>query len=70
MADRLLTFADLQEVLSLSRRTCIRLRDNGTLPAVKIGRAVRFRLSDVERYLESGCVPLYRTQAPGRRARA
>jgi len=68
MEDRLLTFADLTQVLSVSRRTAIRLRDNGTIPSVKIGRAVRFRLSDVERFIETG-IPHFRTQAPTRRGR-
>lgn len=68
--DRLLTFEDLTEVLSVSRRTAIRLRDNGSIPAVKIGRSVRFRLSDVERFIESGGVPDRLTKSPGRRGRS
>ena len=69
MEDRLLTFADLTQVLSVSRRTAIRLRDNGTIPSVKIGRAVRFRLSDIQRFIESGGVPHRLTEGP-RRGRA
>ena len=70
MTDKLLTFEDLMGVLSVSRRTAVRLRDNGSIPAVKIGRSVRFRLSDVQRFIESGGIPHRLTQGPGRRARS
>jgi len=64
--DKLLTFEDLTEVLSVSRRTAIRLRDNGSIPAVKIGRSVRFRLSDIQAFIERGGVPHRLTEVPRR----
>ncbi len=37
----------------VSRSTAYRLRDSGAVPHVKIGRAVRIRREDAERWYES-----------------
>lgn len=37
----------------VSRSTAYRLRDSGDVPHVKIGRAVRIRREDAERWYES-----------------
>jgi len=40
---------------SVSRSTAYRLRDQGVLPHVKIGRAVRIKREDAERWYQSLC---------------
>jgi excisionase family DNA binding protein len=55
MADEIKDFysvKELAEVLSVSQRTIFRLMERGDLPYYEIGRAKRFRKSDVEAYLE------------------
>jgi excisionase family DNA binding protein len=44
---RLLTLAEVAAYLQLSQKTVRRLR----IPCVRLGRSVRFRPSDVERFL-------------------
>lgn len=63
MNDELLTYEQVGELLKVCRRSLIRWQNNGILPApVYLGRCVRFRKSDIERFLESGCVPHYKTR--------
>ena len=50
----LLTVNELAHHLSVSRWTVYKLVRDGKLRAVKVGTRNRFRLSDVERYLERG----------------
>ena len=46
----------LAELLGLSLRTVRRLDSSGKLPRpVRIGGAVRWRLSEITRWLEAGC---------------
>lgn len=52
--DRLLTVPEVAEVLRVSVRLVNRLFATGELPRVKIGRAARARLSDVERIIAEG----------------
>lgn len=67
----LLGIPGMQDLLGgVSRRAVIRWRDNGTLPpALKVGRLIRWRRSDIEKWIESGCVPFWQTQTPTRRGR-
>ena len=51
MADDLLTTAEVEALLRVSRQTLVRWRKDGTLPAVKIGRLVRYRRDAVEALL-------------------
>ncbi len=53
-ADRLLTVPEVAECLGISVRLVNRLFATGELPRVKIGRAARARLSDVERIMAEG----------------
>lgn len=62
------TAADLAEYLSLSTSTILDRWERGELPGVKIGRAVRFRISEVEAVLECRRGPVKPQQAPGREA--
>ncbi len=38
--------------LAISTRTLWTLTDDGTMPVVRIGRAVRYRVADLEAYAE------------------
>ena len=52
--DRLLTVREVAKMLSVSIRLVNRLFATNQLPRVKIGRAARARLSDVERIIAEG----------------
>jgi excisionase family DNA binding protein len=55
-ATKLLTRDDLCERLRLSKRTISRMLSAGKLPPpVQIGRCVRWRERDIERWIEDGC---------------
>jgi predicted DNA-binding transcriptional regulator AlpA len=57
---RLIDIAELSAITGLSRATLWRHHDEGRIPAgLKIGRAVRWRLAEIRRWLDAGC--------PGRR---
>jgi excisionase family DNA binding protein len=42
-----MTTAEVQTLLRVSRPTLARWREDGTLPALKLGRLVRYKRSDV-----------------------
>lgn len=46
-----------QEILSCSRTTLFRLSRSGHLTPVKLGRAVRYRLDELERLAATGTNP-------------
>ncbi len=48
----LVTVEQAVEILSLSRRTLWKLTKEGKLPAVRHGRAVRYAVEDLRRYVE------------------
>ena len=52
--DRLLTVREVAKMLGVSVRLVNRLFATGQLPRVKIGRAARARLSDVNRIMAQG----------------
>jgi len=54
MPPEILTILDVAKMLKLSKRTICNLMVDGTnpLPALRIGRSVRFRRSDVDSWLE------------------
>lgn len=47
----LLTVPELAAVLRVGRNTAYRLIDDGTIPAIKIGRQIRVYREDVIRYV-------------------
>lgn len=47
------TVSQLAELLQLNEMTIYRMVNRGTLPCYVIGRAKRFRRSDVDEFLES-----------------
>lgn len=51
-----MTAAEVMGKLRISRQTLYRWRQDGTLPALKIGRLVRYRREDVEALLSPATV--------------
>lgn len=49
-----LTVAEVADLLKLNQQTVRNWIDQGSLPAVRVGRRVRIRRSDLERKLEAG----------------
>jgi len=53
---KLLTANAVGEMLSLSKRQIFRLKSSGRIPApVKIGGSVRWKHTDIERWISLGC---------------
>ena len=52
--DSFLTVAEVAEMLKLNQQTVRNWIDQGSLPALRVGRRVRIRRSDLERMLEEG----------------
>lgn len=53
---RLIDINELSAITGLSRATLWRHHDEGRIPAgVKIGRAVRWRLTEIRDWLDAGC---------------
>jgi excisionase family DNA binding protein len=52
VSDRLLTAAELAERLGFTAGTIVDWAEAGTIPAFKLGGRLRFRLSEVEVWLE------------------
>jgi excisionase family DNA binding protein len=50
--NRLLTKSDVAEMLNISLRQVDLLRDAGAFPIYKVGGQIRFKLVDIESYLE------------------
>lgn len=56
--ERLLTAQTVAEKLSLSKRAVFRMKSAGLIcPCIKVGAgAIRWRQSDIEKWIEWGCV--------------
>ena len=52
--DSFLTVAEVAEMLKLNQQTVRNWIDQGSLPALRVGRRVRIRRSDLDRMLEDG----------------
>ena len=52
--DEFLTVADVASTLKLNQQTVRNWIDAGSLPAVRVGRRVRIKRSDLDRILENG----------------
>lgn len=61
-----LTVAEVAETLKLNQQTVRNWIDQGSLPALRVGRRVRIKRSDFERILEESYSP--GATAPSRRA--
>jgi excisionase family DNA binding protein len=55
--ERLLTIADVAYRLAISRDTVYRLVRSGALAPLRVGDRLRFRVSDLEAYLERDTGP-------------
>lgn len=66
-----LTVAEVAQTLKLNQQTVRNWIDQGSLPALRIGRRVRIRRSDFERLIEAGATQAGATRAqPGPSAEA
>jgi excisionase family DNA binding protein len=54
LEESFLTVADVAEMLKLNQQTVRNWIDQGSLPALRVGRRVRIKRSDLERVLEEG----------------
>jgi excisionase family DNA binding protein len=54
LEDSFLTVAEVAEMLKLNQQTVRNWIDQGSLPAVRVGRRVRIKRSDLERVLDEG----------------
>jgi len=54
--EKLLTVDELAEVLSVKKSTIYQWRHLGLIPYIKVGRFVRFREKDIQRWLSSRAV--------------
>ncbi len=54
MEDRFLTVLDIAELLKLNQQTVRNWIDAGKLPAVRVGRRVRIRQSELDRFIAAG----------------
>ncbi len=54
--EEFLTVAEVAALLKLNQQTVRNWIDQGSLPALKVGRRVRIRRSDLERVLEDGAI--------------
>jgi excisionase family DNA binding protein len=54
VGDSFLTVAEVAQMLKLNQQTVRNWIDQGSLPAVRVGRRVRIKRSDFERVLEAG----------------
>ena len=64
--DEFLTVAEVAELLKLNQQTVRNWIDQGSLPAVRVGRRVRIRRSDLERVLEDGSTQAGKAAGPDR----
>lgn len=54
--DSFLTVAEVAAILKLNQQTVRNWIDQGSLPALRVGRRVRIRQSDLEQLLEAGSI--------------
>src|SRR5580693_8666277 len=52
--DSFMTVAEVAELLKLNQQTVRNWIDAGSLPAIRVGRRVRIKRSDLDRILENG----------------
>jgi excisionase family DNA binding protein len=61
--DEFLTVAEVAQTLKLNQQTVRNWIDQGSLPALRIGRRVRIRRADFERLIEAGATRTGSTRA-------
>ncbi|MCY9826981.1 MULTISPECIES: methylation-associated defense system helix-turn-helix domain-containing protein MAD1 [Vibrio] len=53
MVDQILTIKDVAAYLKVAEKTAYRLASEGKLPGFKVGGSWRFKLKDLEAWIES-----------------
>lgn len=51
--ERLLTVDDLADFLQFKRQSIYNLVHKGKIPFIKVGNALRFKVSDIEKYINT-----------------
>lgn len=51
--ERLLTVDDLADLLQFKRQSIYNLVHKGKIPFIKVGNALRFKVSDIEKYINT-----------------
>jgi excisionase family DNA binding protein len=64
LEDSFLTVAEVAEMLKLNQQTVRNWIDQGALPALRVGRRVRIRRSDLERMLAEGATTTAQRATP------
>jgi excisionase family DNA binding protein len=54
MPEEYMTVAEVAEILKLNQQTIRNMLDRGDLPFVRLGRRVRIKRSDFDRFVEQG----------------
>lgn len=62
--NRLLTLAEISEVLGVSQKTIYKWSHLGTIPVARAGRLLRFNEADVMEWLRRNKAPARRRQQP------
>src|SRR5437660_8451797 len=62
--DSFLTVAEVAGILKVNQQTVRNWIDQGSLPALRVGRRVRIRRSDLNRLLEEGYTGASRSSTP------
>lgn len=59
--DKILTLKEVADYLKLTERTIYRLSQDGKLPGFKVGSSWRFRLRDIDEWIEDQKAEVRRT---------
>ena len=57
MISNLLRAVEIAKILGLSRSQVYRLMAQGTIPSIRIGKSIRARPEDLEKFLDENIVP-------------
>jgi len=52
MGDEILTIREVAELLKINEKTAYRLTADGKIPGFRVGGSWRFRLSDIDQWIE------------------
>ena len=65
MTNKLLRGTEVAETLNVSKAFAYQLMAAGKIPVVRLGRAVRVRPEDLEKYIETSVAQADEVQLPG-----
>ena len=63
--DKILTLKEIADYLKLTERTLYRLTQGGKLPGFKVGNSWRFRLRDIDNWIERQKAEVHRRGSIG-----